>query len=187
LLPLYSDGFDFSLIAITEDYGLTWDFSEPIVGAGSIQPALGMRKDGSIAAFMRDNGPAPKRLMMSMSADTGKTWNVVTDSDIPNPGSAADLVVLKSGNWVIVGNDTEAGRHRLSLYLSKDEGRTWPIHKSIVNDAPGSPVRAHYPAITEGADGRIHVSYTNQIAAPPGEGTVKNIAHACFSENWLLE
>jgi len=187
LLPLYSDGFDFSLIAITGDNGLTWDFSEPLVGAGCIQPALGIRKDGSIAAFMRDNGPAPKRLMQSMSADTGKSWSVVTDSEIPNPGSAADLVVLKSGNWVIVGNDTEAGRHRLTLYLSKDEGKTWPIHKSIVNDVHGSPVRAHYPAIIEGSDGRIHVSYTNQIGGPEGQGTIKNIAVASFMESWLLD
>lgn len=71
LVPLYSDGFDFSLIAITQNSGETWQFSEPIVGAGAVQPALALLKDSSIAAYMRDNGPPPKRLMKSISKDRG--------------------------------------------------------------------------------------------------------------------
>jgi predicted neuraminidase len=186
LLPLYSDGFDFSLIAITEDEGSSWTFSEPIVGAGPVQPSLALSGDSSIVAYMRDNGPPPKRLMKSVSTDLGITWSVVEDSDIPNPGSAADVVVLKSGNWALVHNDTEEGRHRLSVWLSPDEGKTWPFRKSIVEGAAGSDLRAHYPAITESRDGIIHVSYTNQIPGPEGQPSVKNIAQAMFSENWLM-
>jgi len=187
LLPLYSDGFDFSLIAITDDWGETWHFSEPIVGAGSIQPSLALRKDNSIVAFMRDNGPPPKRLAKSISSDNGKTWNMVEDSDIPNPGTAADVVVLESGNWALVLNDVEAGRHRLSVWMSEDEGITWPHRKILVNGEPGSDVRGHYPAIIQGSDGNIHVSYTNQIPGPDGQPSIKNIVHACFSEKWLTE
>jgi len=187
LLPLYSDGFDFSLIAITDNRGETWQFSEPIVGAGSIQPSLALRKDGSIVAFMRDNGPRPKRLAKSISKDKGKTWTTVEDSDIPNPGTAADVVVLESGSWALVHNDVEEGRHRLSVWLSMDEGETWPHRKILVNGAPGSEVRGHYPAIIQGKDGMIHISFTNQIPGPDGQPSVKNIAHARFSEKWLSE
>lgn len=187
LLPLYSDGFDFSLIAITDDWGERWHFSEPIVGAGSIQPSLALRKDSSIVAFMRDNGPPPKRLAMSISADKGNTWSMVEDSDIPNPGTAADIIVLKSGNWALVHNDIEEGRHRLSVWMSEDEGITWPYRKILVNGEPGSEVRGHYPAIIQGSDGIIHISYTNQIAGPKGQPSVKNIVHACFPEKWLTE
>lgn len=185
LLPLYSDGFDFSLIAITEDMGANWSFSEPIVGAGSIQPALMLCKDSSVVALMRDNGPPPHRLMRSISSDLGKTWGIVTDTEIPNPGSATDVITLESGNWVMVLNDTEEGRHRLSVWLSEDEGRTWPYHKSLVDALPRSETRAHYPAIIQGSDGLLHVSYTNQIPVKDGKGNVKNIAHAVFSEQWL--
>lgn len=185
LLPLYSDGFDFSLIAITNDQGATWSFSEPIVGAGSIQPALLLCKDSTITALMRDNGPAPHRLMRSTSSDVGKTWSTVTDTEIPNPGSAADVITLKSGNWAMVLNDTDDGRHRLSVWLSEDEGQTWPFRKSLVDAIPGSETRAHYPAIIQGSDGLLHVSYTNQIPAKDGKGNVKNIAHAVFSEQWI--
>jgi hypothetical protein len=186
LLPLYSDGFDFSLIAITEDYGKTWHFSEPVVGAGAVQPTLALCKNRIITALMRDNGPPPKRLMKSTSTDNGETWSTVEDTDIPNPGTAADIVVLKSGNWVIAHNDLEEGRHRLSVWLSKDEGKTWPFRKVLVNGKPGSDTRGHYPTIIQGRDGLIHVSFTNQVAGEDGQQPLKNIAHAIFKEEWLL-
>ena len=185
ILPLYSDGLNLSLMAITENLGQTWKFSEPILGGGAIQPSLAAKKDGSIVILLRDNGPAPKRLMTSNSNDGGFTWSSVVDSDVPNPGTAADVVVLKSGNWALVCNDIEDGRHRLSVLLSKDEGKTWPYKKVIVNGVPNSAVRGHYPAIIQGSDGMIHISYTNQIAGPKG-GEIKNIAHGVFSEEWLM-
>ncbi len=187
LLPLYSDGLNLSLVAITEDFGATWSFSEPILGGGAIQPTLALNKDGSITMLMRDNGPAPKRLMKSVSKDRGLTWSSVVDTEIPNPGTAADVVVLKSGNWALVLNDIESGRYRLSVWLSTDEGQTWPFHKTIVNGKPNSAVRGHYPAIIQGKDGIIHLSYTNQVAGPDGTSEVKNIVHAAFSENWLKQ
>jgi predicted neuraminidase len=187
LLPLYSDGFDFSLIAVTENGGKTWSFSEPLVGAGPVQPSLLLMNDGSIMALMRDNGPAPQRLMRSLSHDAGMTWSVVEDTDIPNPGSAADAVVLKSGNLVLVHNDLEDGRHRLSAWLSTDGGKTWPFRKPLIDGVPGSQTRAHYPAVIQGPDGIIHVTFTNQVPEGNEGANVKNIAHASFSETWLME
>jgi predicted neuraminidase len=187
LLPLYSDGLNLSLIAITSDFGETWNFSEPILGGGAIQPTLALNKDGSITAYMRDNGPAPKRLMKSISRDGGLTWSSVVDTDIPNPGTAADIVVLKSGNRALVMNDVEEGRHKLSVWLSTDEGQSWPYRKILVNGKPNSAVRGHYPAIIQGKDGMIHVCFTNQVAGPDGKSEIKNIVHAMFSENWLMQ
>ena len=186
ILPLYSDGLNLSLMAITEDRGEHWSFSEPILGGGAIQPSLALNKDGSLTIYMRDNGPAPKRLMKSTSKDGGFTWSSVEDTDIPNPGTAADVVVLASGNRALVLNDIEEGRYRLSVWLSTDEGKTWPYRKILVNGKPGGAVRGHYPAIIQGKDGVIHVSYTNQIAGPNGAGDLKNIVHASFSESWLM-
>lgn len=186
LLPLYSDGFDFSLVAFTDDGGNTWGFSEPIVGAGPVQPSLLLCNDSSVVAYMRDNGPAPQRLMKSISHDLGKTWDIARDTDIPNPGSGADVVRLKSGNWVLAENDLEDGRYRLSVWLSEDEGKTWPHKKVIKEGSPDSDTRAHYPAIIQGSDGLIHVSFTNQVPGPDGQPSVKNIAHAAFSEQWLM-
>lgn len=187
ILPLYSDGLNLSLMAITDDWGINWTFSEPILGGGAIQPSLAAMKDGTIMALMRDNGPPPKRLMKSVSADAGVTWNTVTDTDIPNPGTAADVIVLRNGNWALVHNDLEDGRYRLSVWLSRDEGKTWPYRKILVNGKTDGVVRGHYPAIIQGKNGLIHVSYTNQEAYPGDGSEVKNIVHAVFPENWLIQ
>jgi len=44
LLPLYSDGYNFSMLAILYDDGSPWRSSLPIVGRGNMQPALALKK-----------------------------------------------------------------------------------------------------------------------------------------------
>ena len=39
IVPLYHDGFSFSLMAVTDDWGGTWKTSAPLIGAGNIQPS----------------------------------------------------------------------------------------------------------------------------------------------------
>ena len=43
------------------------------------------------------------------SRDGGLTWSPVTDSDLPNPGSGAEIINLRNGRWLLIGNDTERG------------------------------------------------------------------------------
>ena len=52
LLPLYSDGYNISLLGISDDNGHTWKSSKPIVGFGPVQPALLEKKDGTIVAYI---------------------------------------------------------------------------------------------------------------------------------------
>jgi predicted neuraminidase len=198
IVPLYSDGFDFSLMGITDDWGATWKTSTPLVGAGNIQPTLARRTDGSLVAFMRDNGPPPKRLMTSRSTDRGETWSRVEDTDLPNPGSGAEVVVLRNGHWVLIYNDLERDRHSLALSISEDEGRTWPITRHLERDADGAVAAGrrgqyHYPSIIQAADGTLHATYS-YFAAPDsvtadGEGRLprKAIKHAHFNEAWIRE
>jgi predicted neuraminidase len=183
IVPLYSDGFSFSLMVITDDGGQTWQFSEPLVGAGNIQPSLAKKADGTLVAYMRDNGPAPQRLHVSSSQDKGRTWSPVRDAPLPNPGSGADLVTLRNGHWVLAYNDTEKGRHRLAVSLSEDEGRTWPHTRHLEQGTAGS-LSAAYPSIIQGADSSLHVVYSF-FRSDPTQGERKTIKHARFTESWL--
>lgn len=187
LVPLYSDGFSFSLFAITEDWGKTWQFSEPLVGAGNIQPSLVVARDGTLRAYMRDNGQPPKRLLYSDSNDGGKTWSMVRDSELPNPGAGTDAVTLANGHWVLVYNDTERGRHSLAVSLSTDNGATWSATRHLEkDDRPEGATSSHYPAVIQGADGTIHVVYSYFINDKPGIAQ-KSIKYARFTESWLTE
>jgi predicted neuraminidase len=182
IVPLYSDGFSFSLMAITDDGGQTWQFSDPLVGAGNIQPSIARKADGTLVAYMRDNGPPPQRLHVSESTDKGLTWSTVKDSDLPNPGSGADIVTLRNGHWILAYNDTEKGRHSLAVSLSTDEGKTWPHTRHLVHsDTEENAPTGAYPSIIQGANGSLHVVYSYQ--SPAG----KTIRHAQFTEAWLQE
>ncbi len=195
IVPLYSDGFSFSLMAISDDDGATWKTSDPLVGGGNIQPALARRRDGTIVAFMRDNGPPPKRIHVAESRDRGETWTTVQDHALPNPGTSVDVAVLKSGRWALVYNDLERGRHSLAVSLSDDEGRTWPVTRHLERDPDGATTehqgQYHYPSIIQAGDGRIHVTYS--VFLPPASSTKdtegrlvrKSIKHATFDEAWV--
>lgn len=179
IVPLYSDGFSVALMAYTDDHGENWHTSTPLVGGANIQPAIATTADGELVAYMRDNGPPPKRLHVSRSTDQGATWSPVRDTTLPNSGTACDIVTLPNGHWVLVNNDTETGRQRLTVSLSEDAGKTWRFHR-VLADEPGT--RSHYPAIVAGADGRLHVSYSSFQADER-----KAIKHAAFNVAWLRQ
>jgi predicted neuraminidase len=189
IIPYYSDGFGFSIMAITDDFGKTWQFSDPLVGAGNIQPSMAIKKDGSIVAYMRDNGPAPKRHMISESKDNGMTWSLVSESELVNEGSGSDLVTLSNGHWAIAYNDTENGRYTLAVSLSEDEGKTWKYKRHIeldMNEDVKKRNKYSYPSIIQGKDGMIHVvySYHKYNTLPFDDDTIKYIR---FTEEWIKE
>lgn len=159
LIPLYSDGFNVSIVAYSDDHGATWKMSAPIVGLGNIQPAVVERTDGTLVAYMRDNGALPKRIITASSADQGATWTVGTDMDFPNPGASVSACDMGGGRWVLVYNDAEEGRHNLAIALSEDEGRSWPYRHKLENSEDGSQSFA-YPTVMKGSDGDVHLSYS---------------------------
>lgn len=170
LLPLYSDGFNLSLIALSDDAGRSWLPSQPMVGRGNIQPALLLRRDGSIVAYMRDSGDAPTRLQLSESHDGGKSWTVADKTALPS-GASVDALTLRDGRWAMLFNDVDDGRYRLSLYISDDEGKTWPLRYPIEFDA-GKKGRFSYPSLIQADDGLLHLSYSYHL-----DSDKKSISH----------
>jgi predicted neuraminidase len=177
LLPLYSDTYSFSLMAVSDDDGRSWYASEPLIGFGNIQPAVLERKDGSLVAYMRENGPLDK-IRVSESKDQGLSWGPVTSLDLPNPGSGLDAVRLANGHWALIYNDTQQKRNSLAVSLSEDEGKTWSATRHLERHEKGS---YHYPAIIQGADGRIHAVYSYFVDAG------KSMKHAAFNEEWIRQ
>ena len=194
IVPLYHDGFSFSLMAISDDWGKTWKTSAPLIGAGNIQPSVVEKNDGSLYTLMRDNGPPPHRLQQSESHDRGLTWGPVTDSPLLNPGSGAELIRLRNGHWVLIGNDTEQGRHQLAVQISDDEGRSWKWKRYLEKDPSGPESGSyHYPSIIQGRDGSLHGSYSHHLRQhdlpkdADGDPAAKSIKHAHFNEEWVLQ
>lgn len=158
VLPLYSDGFNFSMMAISDDDGESWHPSLPVVGRGPIQPALAKKKNGNLVALMRDSGDEPTRVHFSESSDKGESWKATIKTDIPNTASV-ELLVLKDGKWAFLGNDIDDGRYQLSLKISDDEGKTWKWKTFIENDLAKKGGYS-YPSLIQTADGLLHMTYS---------------------------
>jgi predicted neuraminidase len=179
ILPLYSDTFSASIMALSDDRGSTWTVSRPLIGFGNIQPSLVRKQDGTLVAFMRDNGPH-HRIRLSRSSDEGVSWSTVEDTPFPNPGAGIEAIRLASGRWALVYNDLPRGRHSLAISVSDDEGMTWKRTRHVERSAPGEG-QFHYPSLLQARDGTIHLTYTH---SRQGQGST--IQHARFGEAWLL-
>ncbi|WP_035361624.1 sialidase family protein [Dyadobacter alkalitolerans] len=157
VLPLYSDGYNLSLTAISEDHGATWRPGLPIVGRGPIQPALGLKKNGNLVAFMRDSGDPPTRVHYSESLDNGESWTATRKTDIPNTASV-EFLVLNDGKWAFLGNDIDDGRYELTLRISADEGKTWK--RGWIENDKSKKGGYSYPSLIQTADGLLHMTYS---------------------------
>jgi len=177
MLGLYSDTFDCSMFAFTEDAGRTWEFSRPLEQFG-IQPSIVRRKNGDLVAYLRSE---PLTGCVE-SRDGGMTWEERPLS-VANTGSSIAVLALKSGQWVMAVNDDLSGRHQLSLYLSEDEGMSWHRKRFLEKlDPTEGRTTSSYPTMIQTADGMIHVTYTYENEP---EFSGKTIKHAWFSEAWI--
>jgi predicted neuraminidase len=141
----------------TTDAGLTWTAAlPPAPDNGSpidaIQPSILVHPGGRLQALGRTRA---QRVFETWSDDGGRTWAPLSLTALPNPSSGIDAVTLRDGRHLIVYNHTVKGRSPLNVSISRD-GKTWDAARVL----EGEPGEYSYPAIIQGADGRVHVTYT---------------------------
>jgi predicted neuraminidase len=93
-----------------------------------------------------------------------------------------EAIALRSGNWIIVYNDLERGRHSLAVSMSADEGATWQWTRHL-DQREGC--QFHYPSVIQARDGSIHVTYSYFVPEGPQGKQVKSIKHVRFDEAWI--
>jgi predicted neuraminidase len=121
---------------------------------GIIQPTLFETTDKRIVALCRSDGLG--YIVQTESKDGGETWSTAIPTELPNPDSGIDLVQTKKGRLFLVYNHTKTARSPLNIALSDDEGKTWK-KAATLEDQPGE---FSYPAVIEGQDGLLHITYT---------------------------
>jgi predicted neuraminidase len=147
---------------ISTDEGATWKW----LGGASIpknllnfsEATLAQRKDNSLWMVIRTS----VGLYESASKDGGKTWGEA--APIPGfekgPSTRACMRRLASGAFMLVYHDAPPnknggyGRSRMTVWLSDDEGRTWP-KKLLLDERSG----VSYPDAMQAADGHIFITY----------------------------
>jgi predicted neuraminidase len=142
---------------LTTDGGMTWrrtipGTSDDATQINAIQPSILIHPDGRLQAVGRTRS---QRVFETWSTDGAKTWAPISLTPLPNPNSGIDAVTLRDGRHVIVYNHTTQGRSPLNVAVSKD-GKSWEA-ALVLEREPGE---YSYPAVIQGADNSIHVTYT---------------------------
>jgi predicted neuraminidase len=139
------------------DGGRTWTVvrvPEPANGTSidAIQPSILIHPGGRLQAIGRTRS---QRVFETWSTDGGTTWTPATLTVLPNPSAGTDALTLRDGRHLIVYNHTAKGRSPLNVALSRD-GKTWDAALVLESD----PGEYSYPAVIQGADGLLHITYT---------------------------
>ena len=189
LLPLYFEGGHNTEFTGADSGGLffrydakkkEWKQTGRIRSAtGNIQPvAVELRENFLVSYCRRGGGYDPTTngwLVRAESRDGGWTWSEGVNSQFKNPNAAVDFIKLRSGNLLLVFNDSMNDRTPLTVALSPDADQTWPSRRKIAE----GPYDFGYPMALQARNGKIHLIFTSH------ERTVVN--HAVLDEDWIKE
>ena len=127
---------------------------------GVIQPTILKHSDGRLQMLCRSR---QNSIYQTWSKDNGLHWSKLEKTNLPNPNSGIDAVTLNNGNFVLVynplhhGREWFNGRNILNVAISKD-GEHWEDIYQLENHKKG---KYSYPAVIEGSDKLIHITYTD--------------------------
>ena len=143
------------------DLGRTWQL-QPIDNESAldvIQPSILTYPGNRLQLLSRGK---QGRIVQAWSTDGGASWGKLSQTSLLNPNSGTDAVTLKNGSQLLVynpalpGKDWYNGRGKLRVAESVD-GLAWH-DVAVLED--GTTEEYSYPAIIEGQDGQVHITYT---------------------------
>lgn len=131
LIPFNEGPFDQWRVyaASSDDGGDSWRFGEVAPNdakglANEVQ--MFERADGTVVLNARQHLGA-KRRKVAESRDGGMTWTALVDiPELPDPTCMGGIVALGDGRVAFTGCDSESRRALGTLWISRDDGRTWP-------------------------------------------------------------
>jgi sialidase-1 len=177
----------FGTLIVSEDHGESWS-STPRTPATSTELQVVELSDGSVRLDMRNQAPEqePRHCRCySIGPNGGESWSEVrTDEglvDVRCQGSIARLRRKDRGagrNGLLFANPDSSYQNRVNMTvkLSYDEGRSWPVARSV-HAGPSA-----YCCLAPLRNGEIGLLYENGDEAP-----YERINFARFTLEWLTE
>ncbi|PAK25968.1 neuramidase [Streptomyces sp. alain-838] len=176
-----NNGANYAVSAYSDDHGATWKTGTP-VGPGGDENKTVELSDGRV---MINNRSRPYRTV-AYSSDGGVTYTPFQqDKELPDPANngsitrfAPDVAASHPrADWLVFSNTaTTNSRSNLTVRLSCDNGRNWPVRRTVEAGSAG------YSTLTPLSDG---------TGANPRTGLLweradyKHITYSSFDLKWL--
>ncbi|MFJ1614310.1 exo-alpha-sialidase [Streptomyces sp. NPDC088846] len=170
------NGANYAASAYSDDHGETWKMGNP-VGPGGDENKTVELSDGRV---MLNNRSKPYRTI-AYSTDGGVDYTpFVQDTQLTDPADNASVMRYNpdappsnpQSSWLLFSNTEDpAARRNLTVKMSCDNGRTWPIRKVV------DPGAAAYSTLTRLPDGRLGLLYER--------ADYQHITYASFDLKWL--
>jgi sialidase-1 len=161
----------------SDDHGATWRLGGS-AEANTNESQVIERADGTLLLNMRNHRKAPQIYVraISISTDRGMKWKELDhDPMLLEPICQGSILRVKD-DLVLFSNPASLKRERLTVRMSNDGGRTWPVAKLI------NPKHSAYSCLTVLSDGQIGLLYEN------GErDSYERITFMRFSLEWLAD
>jgi len=151
-------------VILSDDHGKTWRLGG-ITADNMGESAVAELSDGSVLMNVRSHPRLMGYRMVCRSKDGGESWSEpVPDKALVDPGCQGSLLGYSSvgdceRSRLLFCNPAASRREKLTVRLSHDEGRTWPIAKEL--DARPSA----YSSLAALGDGTIGCLY--ECGHPP--------------------
>jgi sialidase-1 len=175
------DGVSCSQMFASDDHGKTWK-TLTASGHNTNEHMAVELADGRLMANLRSRHGQGCRAV-STSSDGGRTWSeLVHVPDLVEPVCQAGFIrytARRDGyakDRLLFSNPASPRREKMTVRLSYDEGKTWPVSK-VIHAGP-----AAYSCLTVLADGTIGLLYER------GEKSAyEKITFARFNLEWLTD
>lgn len=177
-------------VIYSDDDGKTWELGGS-AGPETNESAVVELADGSLLLNMRSYAHQNRRAI-AYSHDRGLTWSSVQlDPALIEPVCQASLVrynsVQKGGkDTLLFANPADTVRDRMTVRVSYDGGKTWPVARLIFEDF------SEYSSLAVLKDGTIGLLYTRGPGKPSAERgwyppKDPQIVFARFNLEWLTD
>ena len=150
----------YSHFIASEDHGNTWHMGGP-AGANTNEWMLIQRDNGDLFANLRSDAGKNLRAVAT-SSDGGETWTQFRHhAGLVEPVCQASMIWCDDAkSRLLFSNPADTERRRMTVKVSRDEGRTWPVEYVIYNGP------AAYSSMAVLPDGNIGILYERGVNSP---------------------
>jgi sialidase-1 len=169
----------YSFVIFSDDHGKTWK-TGGTVGDLWNECQVAELADGSLMLNMRNHDRSKRERGVALSRDGGVTWSEAKpDPALVEPVCQASLLRHSLGEktrLLFSNPGTSSTRSRLTVRLSYDEGKTWPVARAL-HDGP-----AAYSCLAALPDGTMGCLYERGDQKP-----YEKVTLARFTLAWLTD